>query len=88
MKQMRRDRAAQPSNPDPESFQSGSQPESLLWPALLGAAALPLSFFWFGWSAEVKIHWACPVIALGLYSWGNNLLYVSSMFHFLQKLQY
>ena len=52
-------------------------PERLLWPALFGSVALPLSFFWFAWSARVDVHWICPIIALGLFSWGNNLLYVS-----------
>jgi len=79
IKQMQKTQAANSSSSNIEPLDNGAQPESLLWPALIGAVALPVSFFWFGWSAEAQVHWACPIIALGLYSWGNNLLYVRSI---------
>lgn len=75
MKQMRNEQAQDPSVSALESLDRLS-PERLLWPALLGSVGLPISFFWFGWSAQTHVHWVCPVIALALYSWGNNLLYV------------
>ncbi|KAF2634034.1 MFS general substrate transporter [Massarina eburnea CBS 473.64] len=86
--QMRRNHGIPPTNtpiPDAEeSPETKSQPETLLWPALLGAVALPVSFFWFGWSAEAKVHWACPIAALALYSWGNNLLYNAAQLYLLE----
>jgi hypothetical protein len=82
VKQMQKKRAVNSSSSNIELFGNGTQPESLLWPALIGAVALPVSFFWFGWSAEAQVHWACPITALGLYSWGNNLLYVRSMIQY------
>ena len=53
-------------------------PERLLFPAMIGSVGLPISFFWFAWSARPDVHWICPVVALGLFSWGNDLVYVSS----------
>jgi hypothetical protein len=76
MKQMQKDEAANSSS-SLESLKSEAQPERLLWPALFGAVALPVSLFWFGWSAEAQVPWACPNMALSLFSCGNNLLYVS-----------
>lgn len=52
-------------------------PERLLFPAMIGSVGLPISFFWFAWSARPDVHWICPVIALALFSWGNDLVYVS-----------
>ncbi|KAF2450241.1 putative MFS transporter [Karstenula rhodostoma CBS 690.94] len=84
MKQMQKNQAANSSSANIEPFENGTQPESLLWPALIGAVALPVSFFWFGWSAEAQVHWACPITALGLYSWGNNLLYNAAQLYLLE----
>lgn len=84
MNQMHRDQTTESVSPSLAAFESSAQPEKLLWPALLGAVALPLSFFWFGWSAAAHVHWACPVIALGLYSWGNNLLYNAAQLYLLK----
>jgi len=87
VKQMRKARDTESASSSLDTLESGAQPEKLLWPALFGAVALPLSFFWFGWSADAHVHWACPVIALGLYSWGNNLLYVRPRFYHVQNFQ-
>jgi hypothetical protein len=75
--QIRR-QAKKPSSDDEsgEALSIPLSPEQLLWPAMLGSLALPISFFWFGWSIQARIHWICPTFALGLFSWGNNLLYV------------
>jgi hypothetical protein len=53
------------------------KPERLLFPAMMGSIALPVSFFWFAFSAKLTVHWIYPVISLGLFAWGNDLVYVS-----------
>lgn len=45
--------------------------------AMIGSVALPISLFWFGWSANYGVHWTCPVIAEALYSFGNMLVILS-----------
>ncbi|KAI0858238.1 putative MFS transporter [Xylaria cubensis] len=59
-------------------------PESLLWPAQLGSLAMPISFFWFGWSADPGTAWIVPAVGLGLFAWGNDLLYNSSQLYLLE----
>lgn len=77
----------QRSNKVSSSIQSGESPpiapERLLFPAMFGSVGLPISFFWFGWSAKADVHWSCPVVAVGLFAWGNNLIYVSLHISFI-----
>jgi hypothetical protein len=54
-----------------------TQPERLLFPAMMGSIALPISFFWFAFSTKPTVHWIHPVVSLGLFAWGNDLVYVS-----------
>lgn len=41
--------------------------------AMIGSICLPISMFWFGWSANYGVHWICPVAATVLYAFGNIL---------------
>ena len=53
-------------------------PEHRLWAAMLGGIGLPISLFWFGWSAKKDVHWIVPILALIPFGWGNLLIFVSS----------
>ena len=75
----RQTRNSSASVEDGQPLSISLSPEQLLWPAMLGSIALPVSFFWFGWSIQARVHWICPTFALGLFSWGNNLLYVRQL---------
>lgn len=50
-------------------------PEQRLWIAMLGAPMLPISLFWFGWTARSSIHWISPVAAEAFFSCGNLLIF-------------
>ncbi|CEJ62737.1 hypothetical protein PMG11_11228 [Penicillium brasilianum] len=39
------------------------QPEELLYPAMVGGVLLPVSLFWFAWTAYESIHWVVPLLA-------------------------
>ena len=38
---------------------------------------LPVTLFWFGWSADQRVHWICPTIALFFVAFCIFLLFVS-----------
>ncbi|KAK2022708.1 major facilitator superfamily transporter [Colletotrichum zoysiae] len=40
------------------------EPEMRLPDCIYFAAVLPVTFFWYGWTAEFKTHWAAPVVGL------------------------
>lgn len=53
-------------------------PEFRLYPSLIGSLTIPVSLFWFGWSARQDIPWASPILAIMLFAWGNLCVFVSS----------
>ena len=50
-------------------------PEHRLYSAMMGSIALPISLFWFAWTA--RIHWISPICAAIPFMWGNFLVFVS-----------
>ena len=53
------------------------KPEKRLPPAFVGAFAIPICLFWFGWSARPDVHWIVPIIGSSLFSMGAFLLFNS-----------
>lgn len=58
-----------------------NSPESGLYLAMMGSIALPISLFWFAWTARPEIHWMSPAVASALFEWGDLLVYVCFLFH-------
>lgn len=54
-------------------------PENRLYPAIIGSFMLPVSLFWFGWTARSDINPAVPIIAVVFFGWGNISLFISCM---------
>ncbi|OJZ85535.1 hypothetical protein ASPFODRAFT_137756 [Aspergillus luchuensis CBS 106.47] len=53
-------------------------PEEHLPPACFGAVCLPISLFWFGWTANfANVHWIVPIIASALFAIGGYLIFNS-----------
>ncbi|KAL2819559.1 major facilitator superfamily domain-containing protein [Aspergillus cavernicola] len=40
------------------------EPEMRLPALVFSACLLPISFFWYGWSADKKVHWIVPIIGM------------------------
>ena len=58
-------------------------PEHRLYVAMAGSILLPISLFWFAWSAYKEIHWIVPGIGACLFGWGVVGTFVSSQNPFL-----
>ncbi|KAI0125589.1 major facilitator superfamily domain-containing protein [Xylariales sp. AK1849] len=54
-------------------------PEYRLYPAMIGSICLPISLFWFGWTARSDINPAVPIIAVVFFGTGNIALFISTM---------
>ncbi|KAJ5289037.1 hypothetical protein N7478_002067 [Penicillium angulare] len=51
-------------------------PEWQMPPACVGAFALPISLFWFGWTGNfASVHWIVPIIASMLFAVGGCLIF-------------
>ncbi|KAL4944130.1 hypothetical protein BDV06DRAFT_188172 [Aspergillus oleicola] len=46
------------------------EPEMRLPQLLFWACILPISFFWYGWSADKKVHWIVPIIGMAPFGIG------------------
>ena len=47
------------------------EPEMRLPISIYFSVFLPMTFFWYGWSAHYKTHWIVPIIGLFPYSFGG-----------------
>ncbi|QIW96550.1 hypothetical protein AMS68_002068 [Peltaster fructicola] len=52
-------------------------PEKRLYIAMIASCLLPISLFWFGWTARSDIHWISPVLAEVVFSCGNMMIFMS-----------
>ena len=51
---------------------------AFLGPTMLGAIMLPISLFWFGWTARESVHWIVPIIAGFPFGFSMMLLFVGT----------
>lgn len=54
-------------------------PEIRLIPAMIGSFLMPIGLFWFGWTANGKIHWIVPVMAGAPFGAGLVLVFLTGM---------
>lgn len=57
-------------------------PETRLFTAMLGALMLPVSLFWFAWTARPSVHWIACLAAEALFSCGNMLIFSCASLYF------
>lgn len=55
------------------------KPEWRLPPSFVGAFAIPVCLFWFGWASRPDIHWIVPIIGTAWFSIGAFLLFNTVM---------
>jgi multidrug resistance protein len=53
------------------------KPEYRLPLAIIGAFAVPISFFWYGWTAQAHTHWILPIIGPAFLGFGNSFIFMS-----------
>lgn len=53
-------------------------PEHRLYPAMLGSVLLPVSLFWFAWTARKSVHFLAPIFAMVPFACGNLLVFSSA----------
>ena len=54
-------------------------PEQRLPPMIVGAIALPIALFWFGWTSAASVHWIVPILASALWAMGAFYLFQAGM---------
>jgi hypothetical protein len=51
---------------------------AFLGPSMIGAVLLPISLFWFGWTARRSIHWIVPIISGFPFGFSMMLLFAGT----------
>ncbi|KAK7062206.1 hypothetical protein R3P38DRAFT_3303206 [Favolaschia claudopus] len=49
------------------------EPEMRIPALIAGSLIVPVGLFWYGWSAQAKIHWVMPIIGSGIYGFVHIL---------------
>lgn len=62
------------------------KPEYRLPLMIYFAPAIPIGFFWYGWSAHEKVHWICPIIGSALIGVGTVSVIVRAFLSPINKL--
>lgn len=57
-----------------EKIHGKMKPEHRLPPLVLGCFLVPIGLFWYGWSAQYRLHWIVPII--GTFFVGAGIFYV------------
>lgn len=52
------------------------EPENRLLPLVPGCVFIPIGLFWYGWSAQAKVHWIVPIIGTSFMGVGVNMALV------------
>lgn len=53
--------------------ENGVDPDYRLYGTMVGSLGLPLSLFWFAWTARSQIHWLVPIAALVSFRVGQHV---------------
>ena len=59
------------------------KPEYRLFPCLYYALFIPISFFWYGWSADKKTHWIVPILGLLPFGFGTMGIFAAIQTYFI-----
>ncbi|PTB64678.1 MFS general substrate transporter [Trichoderma citrinoviride] len=62
-------------------------PEFFLWYALIGAPAIPVSFFWMGWTAYPHVSIWSPIVASVLFGFGMFSVFVSTYMYLIDTYE-
>lgn len=60
-------------------------PEYRLYPAMGGSLLLPISLFWFAWTAKKDISWASPVVSGVPFACGNLCIFICELSYLILR---
>ncbi|KAJ7033665.1 major facilitator superfamily domain-containing protein [Mycena alexandri] len=64
------------------------EPEMRIPPIFIGSIFVPIGLFWYGWSAQAKIHWIMPVIGSGLFGFGMMTTFLPIQLYLVDAFKY
>ena len=58
-------------------------------PALVfGSFFVPIGLFWYGWSAQAKLHWIMPIIGSGIFGFGMMTTFLPIQLYLVDSFEF
>lgn len=64
------------------------KPEFRMPAVVPGAIAVPIGLFWYGWSAEAKLHWMMPIVGTGIFGFGFMATFLPLQLYLVDSFKY
>ncbi|KAJ7740046.1 major facilitator superfamily domain-containing protein [Mycena maculata] len=64
------------------------EPEMRIPFLFIGSLFVPIGLFWYGWSAQAKIHWIMPVIGSGIFGFGMMTTFLPIQLYLVDAFRY
>jgi len=64
------------------------KPEYRLPPLIVASFLVPIGLFWYGWSAQARIHWIMPIIGTGIFGFALMTTYLPIQLYLADAFTY
>ncbi|KAI9000887.1 multidrug resistance protein 4 [Trametes punicea] len=64
------------------------KPEYRIPPLVFGSIFVPLGVFWYGWSAQARIHWIMPIIGTAIFGFGMMTTFLPIQLYLVDTFTY
>ncbi|THU82299.1 multidrug resistance protein 4 [Dendrothele bispora CBS 962.96] len=64
------------------------KPEMRIPALIFGSFFVPVGLFWYGWSAQAKVHWIMPIIGTGIFGFGLMTAYLPIQLYLVDTFTY
>ncbi|KAF8725112.1 hypothetical protein AX14_008314 [Amanita brunnescens Koide BX004] len=63
-------------------------PEMRMPAMIVASFTVPIGLFWYGWSAQAKLHWIMPIIGSGIFGFGMLSTYLPVQLYLVDAFKY
>ncbi|KAJ7683010.1 major facilitator superfamily domain-containing protein [Mycena rosella] len=64
------------------------EPEMRIPAIFVGSVFVPIGLFWYGWSAQAKLHWIMPVVGSGIFGFGMMTTFLPIQLYLIDSFKY
>ncbi|KAF9456414.1 multidrug resistance protein 4 [Collybia nuda] len=64
------------------------KPEMRIPALFFGSLFVPVGLFWYGWSAQAKVHWMMPIVGSGIFGFGMMSSFLPIQLYLVDAFQY
>ncbi|KAF5311123.1 hypothetical protein D9619_008078 [Psilocybe cf. subviscida] len=65
-----------------------ANPEMRVPALFFGSFFVPIGLFWYGWSAEAKLHWMMPIVGSGIFGFGMMTTFLPIQLYLVDSFKY